>query len=100
MVKTTYISYNLFKKILNFKQKGSINTWSRSSTILPDFLDKIINLHNGKKHFPIRITKSFFFQHDVLLKHFHKFGEFNLTRFFKSHKIIDKKIKKKKNENF
>lgn len=91
-----YIAYSLLKKLSKNDSKLVLLTWSRESTVLPLFLDKVINIYNGKKHFPIRITKSFYSNYNYHYKTFHKLGEFCLTRFFKSHKIVEIKLKKKK----
>ncbi len=86
--KGPYISYNLYKKILNLNnlnKKEKINTWSRSSTIIPEMIGHIICVYNGKKHIPIYIS-------NLLIGH--KLGEFAPTRTFKMHKKIENKIKK------
>ena len=87
--KGPFIAYHLLKKInlLNKKKKREIiKTWSRASTIIPSMLGHTISVYNGKKHIPIYITE------DLIG---HKLGEFSLTRNFKSHKKVDRKIKKK-----
>jgi small subunit ribosomal protein S19 len=63
-----------------------IKTWSRRSTILPDFVGLTIAVHNGKQHLPIHITENMVG---------HKLGEFALTRTFKGHPA-DKKAGAKK----
>ena len=67
------------------KDKKPIKTWSRRSTILPEFIGLTIAVHNGKQHVPVYIT-------DQMVGH--KLGEFALTRTFKGHPA-DKKIQKK-----
>ena len=67
------------------KDKKPIKTWSRRSTILPDFIGITIAVHNGKQHVPVYIT-------DQMVGH--KLGEFALTRTFKGHPD-DKKANKK-----
>lgn len=94
--KSPYIAFHLIKKLSDENTKGTIKTWSRDSNILPYFLDKTIYVYNGIKHYPIRITKFFYFSNENNSPNFHKLGEFSYTRYFKSHKIIEKKIKKKK----
>jgi small subunit ribosomal protein S19 len=64
--------------------KRPIKTWSRRSTILPDFIGLTIAVHNGKQHVPVYIQ-------DQMVGH--KLGEFALTRTFKGHPG-DKKAKK------
>jgi len=63
--------------------KRPIKTWSRRSTILPDFVGLTIAVHNGKQHVPVYISENMVG---------HKLGEFALTRIFKSHGMADKKL--------
>ena len=56
--------------------KKPIKTWSRRSTVLPDFVGLTIAVHNGKQHVPILITENMVG---------HKLGEFAATRTFKAH---------------
>lgn len=63
------------------KDKRPIKTWSRRSTILPDFIGLTIAVHNGKAHVPVYVTEQMVG---------HKLGEFALTRTFKGH-AADKK---------
>ncbi len=63
------------------KDKRPIKTWSRRSTILPDFIGLTIAVHNGKQHVPVYVTEQMVG---------HKLGEFALTRTFKGH-AADKK---------
>lgn len=67
------------------KDKRPIKTWSRRSTILPNFIGMTISVHNGKQHVPIFITENMVG---------HKLGEFALTRTFKGH-AADKKTAKR-----
>src|SRR5947209_11128639 len=62
--------------------KRPIKTWSRRSTILPDFVGLTIAVHNGKQHIPVYVTENMVG---------HKLGEFALTRTFKGHSA-DKKV--------
>ncbi len=66
------------------KDKRPIKTWSRRSTILPDFIGLTIAVHNGKQHVPVYVSENMVG---------HKLGEFALTRTFKGH-TADKKAKK------
>ena len=66
------------------KDKRPINTWSRRSTLMPDFIGLTIAVHNGKQHVPVYISENMVG---------HKLGEFALTRTFKGH-AADKKAKK------
>jgi small subunit ribosomal protein S19 len=58
------------------KEKKVLKTWSRTSTIFPDFVGHTIAIHNGRKHLPVYITE------DMVG---HKLGEFSFTRTFKGH---------------
>ena len=77
--KGPYVHESLTKKIdaLNEKNdKKVIKTWSRSSTILPDFVGHTIAVHDGRKHVPVYVTE------DMVG---HKLGEFAPTRTFRGH---------------
>jgi len=77
--KGPYVHDSLLKKIkaMNDKnEKKVIKTWSRASTILPDFLGHTIAVHDGRKHVPVYVTE------DMVG---HKLGEFAPTRTFKGH---------------
>jgi len=77
--KGPYINENLLKKIraLNeANQKKMIKTWSRSSTISPEFVGHTIAIHNGKQFIPVLIT-------EYMVGH--KLGEFAPTRIFRGH---------------
>lgn len=72
--KGPYVFDRLLKKIQKLNETGKkevINTWSRKSTIFPDFLGHTIAVHNGKEFIPVYIT-------DDMIGH--KLGEFALTR--------------------
>ena len=77
--KGPYVHASLTKKIdaLNAtNEKKVVKTWSRSSTILPDFLGHTFAVHDGRKHVPVYITE------DMVG---HKLGEFAPTRLFRGH---------------
>jgi small subunit ribosomal protein S19 len=57
-------------------EKKVIRTWSRRSTIVPDFIGHTIAVHNGRKFIPVYVTENMVG---------HKFGEFSPTRTFKGH---------------
>ncbi len=65
-----------FDKMVASGQKQPIKTWSRRSTIMPDFVTYTFAVHNGRKHVPVFVTEN--------MVGF-KFGEFVPTRTFKSH---------------
>ena len=66
------------------RDKKPIKTWSRRSTILPEFIGLTVAIHNGRQHIPVYISENMVG---------HKLGEFALTRTFKGHSA-DKKAKK------
>jgi small subunit ribosomal protein S19 len=77
--KGPFIEQSLYNKIMQALQEGGrkpIKTWSRRSTILPDFVGANVMVHNGNKFIPIYVT-------DNMVGH--KFGEFAPTRTFKGH---------------
>lgn len=77
--KGPFIDLKLLKKVqvLNqSSQKKIIKTWSRSSTISPEFVGHTIAVHNGNKMIPIYITENMVG---------HKLGEFSPTRIFRGH---------------
>lgn len=63
-----------------------IKTWSRRSTILPEFIGLTIAVHNGKQHIPVFVNENMVG---------HKLGEFALTRTFKGHAADKKAVKGK-----
>lgn len=77
--KEPFVADHLMKKVKKMNESGKkevIKTWSRSSTIFPDFVGHTIGVHNGKIHVPVYITE------DMVG---HKLGEFSPTRIFKGH---------------
>tara|TARA_B110000014_G_C19825653_1_gene428287 strand:+ start:242 stop:601 length:360 start_codon:yes stop_codon:yes gene_type:complete len=70
------------EKIKNQSNKTPIKTWSRKSTIIPEFIGYSFLIHNGKKFIPIKISE------DMVG---HKLGEFSPTRQFHGHTPADKK---------
>ena len=67
-------------------EKKVIKTWSRSSTILPEFVTHTVAVHDGRKHVPVYITE------DMVG---HKLGEFAPTRTFKGHSGAGKRTELK-----
>ena len=67
--------------------KRPVKTWSRRSTVLPEFVGLTIAVHNGKQHIPVYISENMVG---------HKLGEFSLTRTFKGHAADKKAVVKKK----
>ncbi|MDE2260802.1 MAG: 30S ribosomal protein S19 [Betaproteobacteria bacterium] len=83
--KGPFVDGHLMKKVetaVSSKDKRPIKTWSRRSTVLPDFVGLTIAVHNGKQHIPVYITENMVG---------HKLGEFSMTRTFKGH-AADKKV--------
>ena len=78
--KGPYVQAPLLKKVLAMNEgklkKISIKTWSRRSTITPDFVGHTFTVHNGNKFIPVYVT-------EFMVGH--KLGEFSPTRHFKSH---------------
>ena len=77
--KGPFVDAHLIKKIGAVRatsDKRPIKTWSRRSTVLPDFVGLTIAVHNGKQHIPVYVTENMVG---------HKLGEFSLTRTFKKH---------------
>ena len=77
--KAPYVEKKLFDRIVAMNEKNEkkvLKTWSRSSTIFPEFVGHTIAVHDGRKHVPVYITE------DMVG---HKLGEFALTRTFKGH---------------
>ncbi len=85
--KGPFVDVHLIKKVETVRatsDKRPIKTWSRRSTVLPDFVGLTIAVHNGKQHVPVFVNENMVG---------HKLGEFSLTRTFKGH-AADKKAKK------
>ena len=83
--KGPFVEESLMKKVDKYKddpKKIPIKTWSRKSTILPDFVGVAFQIYNGKKFIPITVSE------DMVG---HKLGEFAPTRTFKGHTPADKK---------
>ena len=77
--KGPFVDHHLVKKVETAQKtndKRPIKTWSRRSTILPDFVGLTIAVHNGKQHVPVYVTENMVG---------HKLGEFSHTRIFKGH---------------
>ena len=77
--KGPYIQEALLKRVEEMNKTGKkvvLKTWSRSSTIYPDFVGHTIAVHDGRKHVPVYVTE------DMVG---HKLGEFAPTRTFRGH---------------
>lgn len=77
--KGPFVQEALYKRIVDMNKTGTkqvLKTWSRSSTIFPEFVGHTIAVHDGRKHVPVYITE------DMVG---HKLGEFAPTRTFRGH---------------
>jgi len=77
--KGPYVEEKLYNRIVAMNESGDkkvIKTWSRSSTIFPEFIGHTIAVHDGRKHVPVYVTE------DMVG---HKLGEFAPTRTYKGH---------------
>ena len=77
--KGAYVEESLYKKVEALNAKGDkqvIKTWSRSSTIFPEFVGHTFAVHDGRNHVPVYVTE------DMVG---HKLGEFAPTRTFRGH---------------
>ena len=86
--KAPYVAPELLKRIEAMNESGKkevLKTWSRASTIYPQFVGHTIAVHDGRKHVPVYITEEMVG---------HKLGEFAPTRLFRGH-AGDKKSKVK-----
>ena len=88
--KGPYVQEALLKKVQVLSAKNTkqvVKTWSRASTILPEFVGHTFAVHNGNKFVPVHVTENMVG---------HKLGEFSPTRIFKGHSgklVADKKAK-------
>src|SRR4026208_795276 len=86
--KGAYVHESLTKRVQSMNsrnEKRVVKTWSRSSTIIPDFVGHTFAVHNGNKFIPVYVTENMVG---------HKLGEFSPTRLFRGHtgaKAVDKK---------
>ena len=77
--KGPFVQPVLLKRVIEMNEAGEkrvLKTWSRSSTIFPDFVGHTIAVHDGRKHVPVYVTE------DMVG---HKLGEFAPTRLFRGH---------------
>ena len=86
--KGPFVEWKLLDKIDRMTESGPkkpIKTWSRRSTITPDFVGHTFNVHNGKTFIPVFVTENMVG---------HKLGEFSPTRIFKKHGSHTAKVTK------
>ena len=78
--KGPYVEERLFNRVQAMNESGKksvVKTWSRASTIFPDFVGHTIAVHDGRKHVPVYVTEEMVG---------HKLGEFAPTRTFRGHR--------------
>ena len=83
--KGPFVEQKLYDRIADMNSKGEkrvIKTWSRASTIFPEFVGHTIAVHDGRKHVPVYVTE------DMVG---HKLGEFVATRTYRGHGKDEKK---------
>lgn len=86
--KGPFVEWKLLDKIDRMNESGAkkpIKTWSRRSTVTPDFVGHTFNVHNGKTFIPVFVTENMVG---------HKLGEFSPTRIFKKHGSHTAKVTK------
>jgi len=86
--KGPFVEWKLLEKIDKLNEANSrkpIKTWSRRSTVTPDFVGHTFNVHNGKTFIPVFVTENMVG---------HKLGEFSPTRIFKKHGSHTAKVTK------
>ena len=82
--KGPYVEERLFNRVQAMNESGKksvVKTWSRASTIFPDFVGHTIAVHVGRKHVPVYVTEEMVG---------HKLGEFAPTRTFRGHRGSEK----------
>jgi len=82
--KGPYVEERLFNRVQAMNESGKksvVKTWSRASTIFPDFVRHTIAVHDGRKHVPVYVTEEMVG---------HKLGEFAPTRTFRGHRGSEK----------
>ncbi len=87
--KGPFVDEHLLKKVDVQNEKGTkqvIKTWSRRSTIIPDFIGHTFSVHDGRTHVPVFVSENMVG---------HKLGEFAPTRTFRSHVKEDRKSKRR-----
>lgn len=82
--KGPYVEERMFNRVQAMNESGKksvVKTWSRASTIFPDFVGHTIAVHDGRKHVPVYVTEEMVG---------HKLGEFAPTRTFRGHRGSEK----------
>jgi small subunit ribosomal protein S19 len=79
VAKGPFVDYHVMDKLVAMNERNEkkvVRTWSRRSTILPEFIGHTVAVHNGRKFIPVYVTENMVG---------HKLGEFSPTRVFKGH---------------
>jgi small subunit ribosomal protein S19 len=87
--KGPFVDEKLLKKVLKMQEAGAkkiIKTWSRRSTIIPEFVGMTFAVHNGMKFIPVYVSENMVG---------HKLGEFSPTRTYRGHAGSEKKTSKR-----
>jgi small subunit ribosomal protein S19 len=82
--KGPYVEEKLFERVEELnrgRQKKVLKTWSRRSTVMPEFVGHTLAVHNGRKFIPVYVTENMVG---------HRLGEFALTRTFRAHGSAEK----------
>ena len=82
--KGPYVDEKLFERVEELnrtRQKKVLKTWSRRSTVMPEFIGHTLAVHNGRKFIPVYVTENMVG---------HRLGEFALTRTFRAHGSAEK----------
>jgi small subunit ribosomal protein S19 len=82
--KGPYVEEKLFARVEELnrtRQKKVLKTWSRRSTVMPEFIGHTLAVHNGRKFIPVYVTENMVG---------HRLGEFALTRTFRAHGSAEK----------
>ena len=83
--KGPFVQQKLYDRVVKMNEKGEkivLKTWSRASTIFPEFVGHTFAVHDGRKHVPVYVTE------DMVG---HKLGEFVATRTYRGHRGDEKK---------
>jgi small subunit ribosomal protein S19 len=84
--KGPFVDLHLLAKVERMNRAGEkriINTWSRRSMVIPDFVGHTFGVYNGKTHVPVYVTENMVG---------HKIGEFSATRIFRKHGVHREKV--------
>ncbi|MBU0495798.1 MAG: 30S ribosomal protein S19 [Chloroflexi bacterium] len=86
--KGPYIDERLLARVMDMNRTGRkrvLKTWSRASTVSPEFVGHTIAVHDGRRHVPVYVSENMVG---------HKLGEFAPTRFYRGHSAREKKARR------